>query len=568
MQSHPFGTHRASYGISPTFLPRTNVAGDYGDNQQEFWMTFSQKDWSLGEQQRFFRQADEESRRRYWVGSAVDVSRPGEVTLARAVADVTAAAAVAACCDGAQGVWFATSTNLYQIGSAGSVSDRGAHGLGAAPAAFGLCSDETNVYLSAAAQAVRKWNGSAFSTFSASGADALAYLNNSLYGFAAGVLYRWDTAGTRSTIYTWKAADGTTATSAGRLAVLGGDLLVLLLAGPSGRGELHLYEGTAPALIAGLPPNFEPWDLTVAYGVAFVSGRFTRSVGGTVEYKPAIFFYASGTIGLLWTQDAWTTTGVQTACNAFGPTVVFNDDVQAALLMYGLDVGGIHTLGGYTVAGSSPLLAGSSYHFLHTRAQTGCYLFPGSGVASTGSLTTSLFDGDSSLPKRFKSVRLDFDAATDGNGGTVDIAYRLNDVDGSYTTLQTGAVAGAEYTIGQDARSISIKVTLNKGTSTAGPRLKRVYVRAAPILDAYRKREYILDLSGRDGAGHIQLRDGTRHGKDGHEMAADLLDAADATAPITVHDRFGSFSGIVDNGFQLVETRPEEYVAVVPVREV
>ena len=42
----PFRTHRAIYTFSPTFLERTNVTGAYGDNQQDFWMTVSQKDWS------------------------------------------------------------------------------------------------------------------------------------------------------------------------------------------------------------------------------------------------------------------------------------------------------------------------------------------------------------------------------------------------------------------------------------------------------------------------------------------------------------------------------------------
>ena len=45
------------YAYSPTFVERANVQGDYGDNQQDFFMTFSQKDWSLGEQQRYFRRA-------------------------------------------------------------------------------------------------------------------------------------------------------------------------------------------------------------------------------------------------------------------------------------------------------------------------------------------------------------------------------------------------------------------------------------------------------------------------------------------------------------------------------
>ena len=86
--SHPFGTQRASYSLSPTFVPRTNIQGDYGDNFQDFWMTFSQRDWSLGEQQRHFHSQDDESVRRYWQGSKVDVRIPGEVTLRSEVRDI------------------------------------------------------------------------------------------------------------------------------------------------------------------------------------------------------------------------------------------------------------------------------------------------------------------------------------------------------------------------------------------------------------------------------------------------------------------------------------------------
>src|SRR5439155_8404445 len=73
---------KAEFGISPPFVSRTNTQGDYGDNQQDFWMTATQRDWSEGEQQRYFRQSDGDSQRRYWVGSGVDVSSiPGQVSM-------------------------------------------------------------------------------------------------------------------------------------------------------------------------------------------------------------------------------------------------------------------------------------------------------------------------------------------------------------------------------------------------------------------------------------------------------------------------------------------------------
>src|SRR2546425_6566231 len=61
---------RAQYGLSPVFVQRQNVSGDYGDNQQDFFLTFTQRDWSEGEQQKYFRQSDPDAIRRYWRGKA------------------------------------------------------------------------------------------------------------------------------------------------------------------------------------------------------------------------------------------------------------------------------------------------------------------------------------------------------------------------------------------------------------------------------------------------------------------------------------------------------------------
>jgi hypothetical protein len=79
--SLPFRSHKATYKVSQTFIERSNVTGAFGDNQQDWWMTASQNDWSLGEEQRFFRIGDQTSRSRYWRGMNVDLSQPGQVTI-------------------------------------------------------------------------------------------------------------------------------------------------------------------------------------------------------------------------------------------------------------------------------------------------------------------------------------------------------------------------------------------------------------------------------------------------------------------------------------------------------
>jgi hypothetical protein len=127
---------RAELGLSPIFVERQNVQGNYGDNQQDFWLTFSQKDWSLGEQQRYARPNDDDSARRYWTGTNIDIrSLPGQASIREAVTTLTFAASVK-CANGDAPndvITVATTANLYTIDNAGTITDKGAHGLGVAP---------------------------------------------------------------------------------------------------------------------------------------------------------------------------------------------------------------------------------------------------------------------------------------------------------------------------------------------------------------------------------------------------------------------------------------------------
>jgi hypothetical protein len=136
-------------------------------------------------------------------------------------------------------------------------------------------------------------------------------------------------------------------------------------------------------------------------------------------------------------------------------------------------------------------------------------------------------------------------------------------------------VSGTEYALTNiTGRAISVKVTLNKGTSTAGPVLKRVSVRAIPQQltgsgTVFRKDAFVIQCTGRDGKSPLVLRDETLHPKDGLQMAQELRTAASSTNPISVTDEFGTFTAVVENeGFQLRRVRPNEFIAVVPVREV
>jgi hypothetical protein len=358
---------------------------------------------------------------------------------------------------------------------------------------------------------------------------------------------------------------------------------LILWADGTGGPELWSYDGNAsPQLIAVFPPNFYAYDIAIVNGVVFLSGMYLKAAAASAVNlygRPAIYFYASGTIGLLWQADSFTTstftarsTGPNPAVAGFDAGLVFTDDTRGQFMFYDAANGGVHTIGSYTVAGDTPLLASNQRFMFHSRNQTTAYLFPNSSATETAAtVTSSLVDFDSSLTKLFRGIRVEFDAGSDGNGGSVDIAYRIGDLDGAYTTLQAGAASGTEYALSNvTGRAISVKVTLNKGTSTSGPVLKRVAVRAIPVQQAFKRRTYVLNCTGRDGESHVGLRDGSEHPKDGKEMVTNLQTAATLSTAFAVTDELGTISNAVieSDGFQLKRVRAEEYLVALTVREV
>ena len=588
LESHPFGTHRASYGLSPTFVPRTNIQGDYGDSFQDFWMTFTQRDWSLGEGQRHFKSGDDESQRRYWASTGIDPLTPGQVTLRQADKVITPAAAPLAFCLGIRGsasaapLVYVTSSNLYTLDAYGAVVSKGAHGA-TATIYGGIASDGTDIYIcgNSGATPIRKWDGTTFSTFSTqTGIEKIAYLNNALYGFSrsTATLYVFDSAGVATALYQWKGADGAALiqeTLAVYLVPFGGDLLIGFSDVPT-EPTIWLYDGTGVAKLWQMPHNFTMGSFCVANGVIFAVGGFFKPASNGTSYmvRTALLYLANGQEGIAWQSTAESAYGSLTPIGQVVPWAggVAFWELDTLVKYYDLPTGNVSYLFNPTAsfASSAPFRLNSSQASLVAWGDSTASfsLWPDyANLVTSAYITTSLFDGDNSLTKRFKSIIVDGEL----NGGTIDIAYQADSLDGAFTTLQTGATPGTEYALPTvvTGRSICVKVTLNRASATAGPTLRRIKVRAAPMLDSFERREYILDLSGRDGQSHILLRDDTQHSKDGHEMAVDLMTAAASTVPITIYDRFGTFTGIVDtDGFTLVEIRPEQYVAMVRVREV
>lgn len=588
--------HRAEYTSTATFVERQNISNAYGDNSQDFFLTARNRDWSLGEQQKFFRSGQDG---RYWMGQNVDVSTPGQVQLSPKLTTSSALseAVVSGCRAGATvlNVALTGATKLFSIDATGVAAAGVAHGLGAAPARFGMCTDGLKVYMSTTAAGtvgVRSWDG-AFATFSATAADSLAFLNNTLFGLVglnvgAPSLIQYDTAGTATTVFTWKAATGATSISApviSKIEPFGGKLLILFSFGQDVGAELWIYDGTGASRLEVFPPNFWAYDLEVLYGVAYISGSFFKAAGASTVYgRPAIHFFDGSQVGLVWRANDYGTSALSStdvgpypALTVFAGNLVFTDETNGNLMAYDPARGGVSTLATFSTTGDTTRLSTSGTTMVLTRKQTTYSFFPATTHPTSGYVISSLIDFESSLTKQFRGVKVEFAAATDGNGGSVDIAYQVDSLDGSWTTLQTGAVSGTEYTFSNiSGHAVAIKVTLNKGTSTAGPVLKSLNVRAAPTLTSFKVRTYNLDLSS-DPEHPTRLEDGTDQTLTGFEQAQNLTTAITSTSPISVTDKFGTFTGICEpSACSILELHsqgggpgtPGQYTAQITVREV
>lgn len=591
----PFRTHKALYSYSPTFLERQNLSNTYGDNFQDFFLTASQADFSEGEGQKFFRVNDQDSVRKYWNGSNVAPTKtPGNVTLTTLISTITQANVTSISPVGGLGTqvdpttpfgWvMADSTNLFGVTLAGVVVTVGAHSSGTIS---DICMDASSCYLAGSTH-LGKITNTVFSTFSAQVVNKLAYLNGILFAWQASTdsLLSFDTAGNPTTQFTWKGADGQVATSTSEVKALvpyGGSLYILRR-GPN-VGELWKYDGSGVSKLADFMPDFYVSQMCVSQGIVYVSG-YLRFQNAT-RYYPAIYYYANGSIGKLWDSQVNNTFAATEADVGLAPYqdgVVFCDISTNNILRYSLSIGGAHTIA--TIANPGVRLATANI-------TSGFMAFAGSSVAnkylfgisasynSSGFIQTSQYDFDNTLSKVFRSIKVDADIPANTS---VDIAYQLDGAGGTYTNLQTGAASGTEYLLPANTtgHSISVQITLNSATGSATPTLKHVYVRAAPTLQQFRKREFLFDLSGgsRDelGKSSRRTRDLMAYPKDPITACNDLVKIATQTIPFTVYDRFttGGMTVIADlqqnqagyDGFAIYEVRPNVFIGRINLREV
>jgi hypothetical protein len=580
----PFRVQQQSLAYSPTFVERQNVSNAYGDNAQDFFLTSRERDWSLGEQQKFFRTGNDG---RYWMGSNVDVGTPGQVVLFPQTPSLAFSGTVLSGAREAatQNIVVADVTNLYRVSPVGAITSLGAHGLGIIPNYFAMCTDGANTYLTnTGGVGVRKWDGASFSTFSASVASVLAFLNNTLYGIRGNNndLVRWDSGGVLTSLFTWKDAAGVAQGMVpARLEPFGGKLLILLAYGQEAGGELWIYDGSGASRLEVFPANFVAYDIEVLYGVAYISGSFFRPASSTTVYtRPAILFFDGSQIGILWEANAYSTTTISSAAQTivkgphpaigvFDGKLIFTDDTTGNLMAYNPALGGVSTIGSYAVGGDSARVITVGTHAVHIRNQTTGYYLPASTYPASGYVISSLIDFESSLPKQFRGVKIEWTPASDGDGGSVDIAYQLESLTGSWTTLHTGAVSGTEYTFTNiSGHAVAIKITINKGTSTAGPTLRSCSVRGAPVLTSYRINEFILDLGG-GYSNPVRRRDDSDHNLTGEQMRANLAASVTSQSPLTVTDVTGTYTGILEPANCEFDTnRPAQYYARIRIREV
>ena len=582
----PFRTHKALYSYSPTFLERQNVSQQYGDNFQDFFLTGSQDDFSLGEQQKFFRVNDANRVRRYWSGFNVDpVTDPGTVVLTSSLLSASPAASSAWCPSpivistqfgyswlGADG------TNLYGMtASSGAIVTKGAHGLGASTGSTYISVDQANVYISSEGSGsvgIRKWNGLTFSTFSATTVSQTTYVNNILFGVQTTTdsLMSFDTSGSPTTQFQWKNADGTQSQSSFiKMIPHGGSIYIIR---KNIQTELWMYDGSGCRMLANFPDDFVGKDITVVQGIVFVAGGSALSPG---SYRPQVYYYSNGSVGMLWQSAVSATTNGGAVC-PFGSGVAFQDTSTNHLLLYDLALGGTHTVADL---GVSPVaLSTSDWTSAILAVGSSSNIFNATGnYNSTGHIQTSQYDFDNTLNKVMRAIKVDADIPANTS---VDIAYQLDGCGGTYTTLATGITSGTEYLLpaSTSAHSISVQITLNSATGSATPTLKRVYVRAAPTLQQFRRREFLFDLSGglreEIGKSARRNRDNTPYPYDPKTAANNLRTIATQTIPFTVQDRFDQFTCIADlqqnqegyDGFAIYEIRPDVFIGRINLREV
>jgi hypothetical protein len=596
----PYRTPPAEYSSTATFLERTNVGTGYSDDAQDFFLTETQNDWTGGEGRSFFRVGDQTAVTQYERSYGVEPRSPGSVRLAPDILTATGVHSIqAACGNSTDGLHFCVdATNLYTVDFGGNKSTLGAHGAGSV-ATFGLATDGIYIYISGATK-LRKYNigTGAFTDYGTNSAvGALCYTGNLLYSCNGSVLASYGTTGTSTTIFTWKDGTGTALPTSGcKIIANGGSVMILLPAMPNGP-ELWQYNGTATNIAAHLPAGSVAYDMVELNGIVYCSGsiwemdaQIYATPAALMGSVPTLWAYTGGSIEIIWQEQTIYNTAFawgnlpQSPLGTFRNSLVFEGQVDgvAALKLYQPSTGAVMTLAKISVSstgGQTRQISSlaTTFMFSGLSSAVDAVVYPTTTVPSFGLIYLARLDFDNSLQKVFRSVKVDWEKYP-GDAGTPSVDFTLQ-VDENVGLLgnTSGLVSGVENILSTSlvGRTCQVWLQLNKGTSTYGPVVRRVYLRAAPLLQSYKQRQYLLDLVGNkrtEPSQYLTLINGESHTKDGDEMRADLV-AAIAAGVISITDRFGTFTGIIEPAQTIFrEVRADygraEYRALVVVREV
>lgn len=388
---------------SQQFIERTNVSGDFGDNQQDFFMTYTMRDWSGGEGQKFFRQQTDKDRT-YWDGSNVrPTETPGAVVVGpREVQSSLPHTATPAAL--AYNLAFIKETSTGTIGDAMVIAicdvvlttiftyyslDGGASWTQMCATtppsqAFDACDliggDDSKIYL-----LVNHWIGTSGTSkiFTCTGVGAsswtahttlaknvsmIEFYNNGIYGVTGGALFQTidvSGGGSDGALNTIKDLGGGQVIDM----MAAGGVIYLLYCSSQGDHRLMQYDGTDVVEIARLPkgwrspkPSESAIDgsglnrrlrcLSYQDGIVYVGGSIPGNdalvtQGNAFTYRSALWFYDGGDSGILWQSNFMLQTqkrGGGATCVIDGGIIVFADHIAERLMAYDPRTGGVFTL--------------------------------------------------------------------------------------------------------------------------------------------------------------------------------------------------------------------------------
>ncbi len=416
----------ADYTYSPVFIERANVQGDLGDNAQDFYMTFTQRDWSGGLGQRYFRNQDPQ-KTMFWDGTNVmPTNIPGELRLG--VQEVTASGVATSGTN-----YRVLQQFLYYLDTRNSMlSARGfiikfeaaftnttityqhSRDGGATWTTQNVSSDfiptgkeggSTTITIhkiGGPSVATLAWDNSTKISGLSQGANALTYWNGFLYvGDQNARLIKVTSPSTTSTGSVIRDLGG------GRIVQLLAtpEGIFMLYASPLGEYRVYLYNGTSVTQVYTLPTSFKS-NFTVeqmvnyaatggAYqtihamsyqdGVLYITGlmpteSYARSDRENCPLSTVLCFYSAGNSGIIWQSDVYShhnyevgAGGASISCP--GGMIVFADMPALRLMAYDTGTGGIAPIGAVTnfqvQAASTQTIAGTSNSLATTVAING-----------------------------------------------------------------------------------------------------------------------------------------------------------------------------------------------------